>query len=263
MTIMSILTMLVKNYFFWRLFIYEEVSFVFSIVFFIPSLALAHSDPVNLKGELIKQKTTEIAVETISGGEINKTTDIQLPQLEVTDIQLESQSSFTTQTNDNPNNAQYIQMDTVYSDYLTEQIQTRWYVFEASEAGKLTAYMQTVASTFVDYDLHLFKLNESTMTLEDQVYSTYGPSMNEQVATLTTGGIYFIAIDSWNGYDNTNPFAFIVTHSPSFDNNEPDDNIWQATIYSTTFNHFGTIDNEFDQDWIILSLINSKIYILD
>lgn len=114
----------------------------FLLLFFIPSLALAHSDPVNLekhninlKGELIKQKTTEIAGETITGGEVNKTTDIQFPQIEVTDIQLESQSSFTTQTNDNPNNAQYVQMDTVYSDYLTEQIQTRWYVLRLLKQG--------------------------------------------------------------------------------------------------------------------------------
>lgn len=89
------------------------------MLFFIPNLTLAHSDSVNLdklninfKGELVKQKTTEIALEAISGEEVEKTTDIESPQLDFTNIKLENQYSFVTQTNDNPNNAQYIQMDT-------------------------------------------------------------------------------------------------------------------------------------------------------
>ncbi|MCM3763141.1 hypothetical protein M3212_20700 [Alkalihalobacillus oceani] len=72
--------------------------------------------------------------------------------------------------------------------------------------------MQTVASQNVDYDLHLFKLNESTMMLEEQLSSTYGPALDEQIARISDEGIYFIAIQSWQGFDINNPFAFIVQH---------------------------------------------------
>ncbi|WP_077706518.1 pre-peptidase C-terminal domain-containing protein [Virgibacillus dokdonensis] len=112
-------------------------------------------------------------------------------------------------TNDSPNNAAAIDIEGVYKDYITEEGQQKWYRFENSMAGKLTVVMQTVQSTSIDYDLHLFKLNEETMTLEEVVTSSYGGGKNEQLSKLTEGGIYYIAVNSVSGADPNSPFALL------------------------------------------------------
>ncbi|MEF2294007.1 pre-peptidase C-terminal domain-containing protein [Virgibacillus dokdonensis] len=112
-------------------------------------------------------------------------------------------------TNDSPNNAVAIDIGGVYKDYITEEGQQKWYRFENSMAGKLTVVMQTVQSTSIDYDLHLFKLNEETMTLEEVVTSSYGGGKNEQLSKLTEGGIYYIAVNSVSGADPNSPFALL------------------------------------------------------
>lgn len=152
-----------------------------------------------------------------------------------------------------------MQIGIIYSDLITENGQTKWYVFQNPDPGKLTVYLKTVSSSTVDYDLHLFKLNEDTMTLIEQTSSTYGPNMNEQVAKISDGGIYYIAVDAWQGFDVNNPFAFIIQHSPIYDNNEPNDNIWQANVYTNSINLTGTIDNDFDVDWFIFSLEKESV----
>ncbi|RFA33517.1 hypothetical protein CAI16_14355 [Virgibacillus dokdonensis] len=163
-------------------------------------------------------------------------------------------------TNDSPNNAAAIDIGGVYKDYITEEGQQKWYRFENSMAGKLTVVMQTVQSTSIDYDLHLFKLNEETMTLEEVVTSSYGGGKNEQLSKLTEGGIYYIAVNSVSGADPNSPFAFLVQHSPSYDQNEPDDNIYQASAYLNNIYLSQTIDNGYDMDWIIFQVDEEKTF---
>ncbi|NWO14191.1 carboxypeptidase-like regulatory domain-containing protein [Virgibacillus sp.] len=163
-------------------------------------------------------------------------------------------------TNDSPNNAVAIDIGGVYKDYITEEGQQKWYRFENSMAGKLTVVMQTVQSTSIDYDLHLFKLNEETMTLEEVVTSSYGSGKNEQLSKLTEGGIYYIAVNSVSGADPNSPFALLVQHSPSYDQNEPDDNIYQASAYLNNIYLSQTIDNGYDMDWIIFQVDEEKTF---
>ncbi|WP_121641321.1 carboxypeptidase-like regulatory domain-containing protein [Virgibacillus sp. Bac330] len=163
-------------------------------------------------------------------------------------------------TNDSPNNAAAIDIGGVYKDYITEEGQQKWYRFENSMAGKLTVVMQTVQSTSIDYDLHLFKLNEETMTLEEVATSSYGGGKNEQLSKLTEGGIYYIAVNSVSGADPNSPFALLVQHSPSHDQNEPDDNIYQASAYLNNIYLRQTIDNGYDMDWIIFQVDEEKTF---
>lgn len=160
--------------------------------------------------------------------------------------------------NDDPNTAYLVEIDGVYGDYITEENQTKWYAFESSSPGKLTVFLQTVMSTVIDYNLYLFKLNEDTMTLEDQVISSYPAGFNEQVAKIADEGIYYVAVSSNQGYDVNNQFLFTVKYSEVYDNNEVDDNIWTAKNYTGTVNHAGTIDNLFDEDWLTLTLTEAE-----
>ncbi|SDK34659.1 hypothetical protein [Sediminibacillus albus] len=161
-------------------------------------------------------------------------------------------------SNDSPNTAALIEIGSVYSDYITEEGQQKWYRFENTDAGKLTVILQTVQSANVDYDLHLFKLNEETMTLEEEIISSYGSAKNEQLSKLSEGGVYYIAVNSAAGFDSESPFTFTVRHSPSFDQSEPDDNIWQAPAYLNNVYESQTLDNSFDMDWVLLELDEEK-----
>ncbi|WP_139488518.1 peptidase [Brevibacillus dissolubilis] len=152
--------------------------------------------------------------------------------------------------NNTPAMATYFQKDTVVTDVITEEGGEQWFFFRNDQAGKVTVYMDTVDSTTVDYDLHMFKYNETTGALEEQVSSVYLAGQNENLSKIATPGYYFIAVNSASGFDAANPFAFIVKHSSQYDAAEPDDNAYYAKAKSDKFSVSQTIDNDFDEDWI-------------
>lgn len=161
--------------------------------------------------------------------------------------------------NHDPNSAIYIDLDTVYNDTLTAEGQSNWYYVNVPTAGKLTAYMQTLADPNIDYDLTLYTYNTSSGTLENPINSQYGPTTNEQLSSVIQPGYYFVCINSYSGFDSANPYYFIIKYSQTYDSGEPDDNIAQAR--QKTDNYFvvnQTLDNQFDVDWIYLSLSVSK-----
>ncbi len=162
-------------------------------------------------------------------------------------------------TNHDPNNAIYIGLDTVYSDVLTEEGQSNWYYVYVPTAGKLTAFVQTLPNVNIDYDLTVYKYNLSTGMLEAPVYSQYGPAMDEQLSSIVQPGYYFICVNSYSGFDALNPYYFIIQYSQSYDSAEPDDNILQAP--QKTGSYFSvnqTLDNQFDVDWMRISLSTAK-----
>lgn len=163
-----------------------------------------------------------------------------------------------TNSNDSPDNATVISIGNVYSDIITQENEQKWYVFENDEPGKLTVILQTVQSSSVDYDLHLFKLNEETMTLEEQITSSYGPGINEQLSRIADPGIYFICINSFQGYDANTPFYFLINYSETYDSKEPDDNIWQAPVYTDEIFQNQTLDNYYDVDWFVFQVSSNK-----
>ncbi|MCR6112154.1 Ig-like domain-containing protein [Bacillus sp. A301a_S52] len=229
----------------------------------IPQLVLAEEVTINLAeidDVVVLDKLKDFEGEPLEiKGEDEDIHSLQTEVEKIAENDAETIEPLDTPINDSPNNAYSIDIDGVYQDVLTEEGQTKWYLFENIEPGKLTVFLQTVNSENIDYDLHLFKLNEDTMTLENQLSSTYGPGMNEQLAQISDGGIYFVAVSSWEGYDENTPFYFTVLHSSDYDSQEPDDNIWQATLYNNEIQVNGTVDNEFDLDWKMLSLDEEKI----
>lgn len=153
--------------------------------------------------------------------------------------------------------------DLVYTDLITEEGQVNAYEYTVTSPGKLTVYLETIASTSVDYNLHVFKLNESTNELEEQVSSTYGPGVHEQISKIVEVGTYYILVQSVQGLDAVNPYAFIIKHSATYSENEPNDNIWQANSYTNTLYTRDTIDNGFDTDWSYLNITSSKELIVN
>ncbi|UOQ43401.1 carboxypeptidase-like regulatory domain-containing protein [Halobacillus salinarum] len=219
---------------------------------------------ISLKGELGKQDSLQqnqgklSLLDNESKPVIKK--DLKGNESQVNKKNLKSlQQSVSTQAeNDSPNTAGLIEIGNVYTDYITEEGQAKWFAFQNDSPGKLTVIMQTVQSADVNYDLHLFKLNEETMTLEEETISSYGPQKNEQISKISEGGTYYIAVNSTSGFNADSPFALLVQKSTSYDQSEPDDNIWQAPAFQNNIYTQQTIDNGYDMDWVILQVDEDK-----
>ncbi|MBU3142229.1 carboxypeptidase-like regulatory domain-containing protein [Clostridium sp. CF012] len=164
--------------------------------------------------------------------------------------------------NDTPEQALPIAIGTVYEGVMQKEGDQRWYAFENTSSGKLTAYMQALANVNIDYDLYLFKYNEQTNGLDPVVSSTYNPGINEQLSTIgSSNAIYFIAVNSAMGFDNINSFKLIVNYSAKYGANEPDDSIFQAKPYTDSLSMIDTIDNYFDEDWARLQINTNATYL--
>jgi len=151
--------------------------------------------------------------------------------------------------NHDPNSAIYLNTDTVYTDAITAEGQENWYYVYVPQAGKLTTVLQVPGSTALDYDLTVFRLDQTTSTLVDGIGSQYGPAMNEQVSQVVQPGYYFVRINGYQGFDANAPYAFLMQYSANPDVKEPDDNIWQAKSYTQSLTANQTLDNPHDQDW--------------
>ncbi|MFS0838517.1 Ig-like domain-containing protein [Paenibacillus sp. 1P03SA] len=163
--------------------------------------------------------------------------------------------------NNNPNNAAQVVTGAVYSDKITEADGQRWYVFQTTAPGKLTAYLQTIPSASIDYDLHLFRYDPATSSLVEQETSSYGPQSNEQISRIAPAGIYFLAVSAYTGFDANTAYYFTVVESASYDTAEPDDNIWHAQQTTDSFTVSGrTIDNSLDADWIKYTVTAAKSF---
>jgi hypothetical protein len=163
--------------------------------------------------------------------------------------------------NHDPNNAIFLNLDTVYQDAFTAEKQDNWYYVYVPTAGKLTVRADMPDNTALDYDLYLYKLNMDTYTLENPVFSQYGPGDDEQVSMLVEPGYYFIRTHSYQGYDANASYLFEARLSTSPDENEPDDNAFQAPLLPSTLTLNGTVDNDYDQDWFLYNVTEpSRVY---
>lgn len=233
-------------------------------LFAVPQANAANSLPTKIKAPALQGNGEKIKFQAGSAVQGLQQSDLESlqPQALANLNKFQTpQNSLTAQgTNNTPDTAIPISLNAVNGSTLTATGEQNWYYVYVPDAGKLTVYMQTVASSSVDYDLHLYRLNLNTGYLENQLDSTYGPGTNEQIATLSQEGYYFICINSYQGFDANNPYAFIATQSYGVDAAEPDDNIWQARSKSGDFTVNQTLDNPFDADWIKYTVPKNTLY---
>lgn len=121
--------------------------------------------------------------------------------------------------------------DLVYTDLITEEGQVNAYEYTVTSPVKLTVYLETVASTSVDYNLHVFKLNESTNELEEQVSSTYGPGVHEQISKIIDNGF-----DTDWSYLNITSSKELIVNMRSLSSN------YQIDFFDTNLNYLLTLN---------------------
>ena len=163
--------------------------------------------------------------------------------------------------NTGPGTAQYLDLNTQWSDTLDVQNAQGWYYVYVPANGKVTAFLQTVGNTSIDYDLYLYKFNPVDGTLTPQAQSFYGPAHYEQLSTpATAGDYYFVMVHAYQGADPVNPYTLAVMYSNAPDSDEPDDNPWQAKSLSAAVSVTRTLDNAFDEDWRVLTVPQQNTY---
>ncbi|KEO82637.1 Ig-like domain-containing protein [Tumebacillus flagellatus] len=152
--------------------------------------------------------------------------------------------------NHDPNSAIYIDLNTLYQNTMSAAGQQDWYFVYVPDASKLTALLPAMQTAGVNYDVHLFHMNDTTGALENEQYSAFGAGNDDQVSMVAQPGYYFLCVNSVQGFDATNPYLFEVVQSYGYDAAEPDDSFWQARAKTSDFSVTGNLDNVFDQDWI-------------
>lgn len=163
--------------------------------------------------------------------------------------------------NTDPNNARVIQVNSLVNDVIAEAGQQRWYIFGAN-AGKLTLNLDFKNSSNVDYDLYLYKYDDTngTINLVDGIETTDNV---EHFACMVEDGVYFVFVNGYSGYDAVNPYTLGVVLSVYYDQQEVDDRLHEAhVINDLEFSITGTIDNQFDIDYQKFTITHpGKLYI--
>ena len=101
--------------------------------------------------------------------------------------------------NDNPNSAYLINLGEQINGTVSSELEQRWYAFSVDKKTKFTAAMAMDAA--VDFDLYLFKLNESESTLELVGGSAVvGNGESELAMCMLGAGTYFMGIEAESGF---------------------------------------------------------------
>lgn len=146
--------------------------------------------------------------------------------------------------NDNPNDAKAISLGTQVYDTVATELEQRWYAFSVAKATKFTATM--VMDDTADFDLYVYKLNETDGTLELVGGSAIVGAGTQELSMLKLDeGIYFIGIEAATG----NGSFLMYTYAGVNDGKEINDTTDLASSYVRNSRMTATIDSPFDYDY--------------
>lgn len=228
------------------------------------ALAQSNAEATIQKNQTLQPLSTHVQPATVHNSKSALAQNIPLSNLpSARSFAAATATDDTYGSNTSPNTAEFITTGTTISGYIDQQGGARWYYANVSNSLKLTAFLSTGTSN-VDYDLTLYRLNETTSALEQVSYSAKGVGQYELLSHVATPGYYFISVTSYQGADTSNPFTLFTTLSDSYDANEPDDNPFFAKDRGTApFTSQQNIDNFLDEDWTKITLnAQSKVNLL-
>ncbi len=157
-----------------------------------------------------------------------------------------------------PNSAIFIDQSmygTVYSN--TADANEDWYYTYLNAGNKLTVRLTQPNNG--DYDIYLYQLNGSSLTLVAQSY--YSGSMSEQLSYAGNAAYYFLRVVPYQVASSGSNYQFMFSKSLSYDAAEGDDNIFSAKQLQNGITVNQTIDNAYDQDWFIYDARNDDWFI--
>lgn len=178
-------------------------------------------------------------------------------------ISLNSYTSVTTNQAASSTTPQIISFDQVYSGTISDVNDIDLYVINQSYGGKITAYMQVPQNSGIDYNISLFKQDESTGDLKFVAGCDYPEMSNEIFSYISDSGVYIVAIGLKKLETSPEPYQFILMNSLSYSSNEPNDNLYQIKEYKFGEEYKDTIDNPLDEDYYHFTIPENGKYKLN
>lgn len=170
----------------------------------------------------------------------------------------ENQSSgiatFSVTENTNPNNAYFLPLNQSGYGTITTQGEQRWCVTQITQRSKMTTTLNMNANS--DFDLVIFKLNESNMTLDFVAESCLNMGETEFIDIIAEPGIYYFAVVSYAGTGIFELTAYTSAYDLQYEIN---DNMSKATnVSDNNFTINAVIDNPYDYDYYKFNITGTR-----
>ncbi len=157
---------------------------------------------------------------------------------------LMKQANAAENDNSDPNGAYYLPFNEAVGDKIDTTGTNKWYGVIADRACRITTLM-SAGDASADFDLYVYKLDESTGVLSNIGYSCQAPGKNEVVDLIVAGGTYYIQINAHTGTGN---FGLISYQSSDYIANEINDTISSATVMKESGTLSDAVDSPMDMD---------------
>lgn len=162
-------------------------------------------------------------------------------------------STHAANENTSASNASLVTVNSMQYDLIAKEKQQRWY-YLWSDAGKLTVDLSAPYSTGVDYDVYIYKYNDTEENIGLLTGSENEDTADEHIAFMAEAGVYFILVNGYSGYDAVNSFQLGIGYSTTYDDAEIDDTFATAKTATIPFNISRTIDNAYDHDYVKITV---------
>ena len=150
-----------------------------------------------------------------------------------------------------------IQTDTNYNNTFDGVNTNHYYEVPITSTTKLTGRVWNIPTT-ENFDIALYYRPNSTSSWTLVAFSIHPNATEEQLSFIAQPGLYLFEVADITEA-STNSYSFFVSTSANYDSNEADDNFWQAHLQTQYETVTGTLDNNFDKDFITFDVTNNDI----
>lgn len=135
-----------------------------------------------------------------------------------------------------------------YRNAFNSSVSNHYYAFSISSKVKITgrAWNMPLSSNF---DIALYQWSTAAKSWKMVAFSQHPRAIEEQLSYVAKPGKYLFEV-AMNGNLNTNLYSFNVSTQSTYDSQEADDNYWQARFQRNYKQVKGTLDNNYDKDFI-------------
>lgn len=134
---------------------------------------------------------------------------------------------------------------------LAAGVTNNYYIISVPRATKITTRLWNIPAN-ANIDTALYQVNQAGTTMFRVGSSELLFSNEEQISFVAEPGDYVFEV-AVIGAHVPDPYTFAVTFQDNFDAQEHDDNFWQARIQNGLESVTGTLDNNFDKDFMFFS----------
>ncbi len=160
----------------------------------------------------------------------------------------EEQGDISTYSLSDPGYVWNVDTNQTYSNAFDSSTTNHYYSFTISNSTKVTARNWNIPAAS-DFDIALYKWSTNTSSWNMVTLSQVIGASEEQLSYIAEPDDYLFEV-AMTGAVDTSTYNFTITTQSTYDNQEADDNYWEARVQSNFEQVVGTIDNNYDKDFI-------------